>query len=232
MVESSGPKAKNETLRQQAYRELKRLLIGGHFAPGEAMTIRSLSESLQLGAMPIREAVQQLAAEDALELAANRTVRVPQLTVGEFRDILEIRALLEGEAAARAAANVTRAELAKIGHALDGIVAAIGRDEPHEGLAANLAFHFGIYRASRSAYLVRTIEKLWLRIGPLLILPFRQQGASASDFFGTTLQAHFQLIAALRDRNAEESRRLIREILISDPEDFGIIDRDTQALSL
>lgn len=232
MIDRGFPKAANETLRQNAYRELKRMLIGGRFSPGEGMTIRALSTTLQLGAMPVREAVQQLAAEDALEFAANRTVRVPKLSIDEFRDISEIRALLEGEAAARAATHISPAELAKISHALDRIIVALDNGAPHQGLAANLAFHFGIYRASRSTCLVRTIEKLWLRIGPLLIVPFRQDGPSANAFFGSTLPTHFQLIAALRDRKAEEARQLMREILVDDPDDVGLADTQEQALRI
>ncbi len=68
-----------ETRREQVYREVRRALMGGSFEPGQKITVTSLAIALGVSAMPVREALRRLAAERALEMQPNRSVRVPRL---------------------------------------------------------------------------------------------------------------------------------------------------------
>ena len=92
-----------KTMSLEVHKQLRTLLIGGRMMPGEQISLRSTAEALGVSVMPVREAVQRLVAEQALELAPNRTLRVPTMSADQFREITRIRINLEGLAAASAA---------------------------------------------------------------------------------------------------------------------------------
>ena len=72
-----------------------------------------LAESLGVGQMPVRAALQRLAAEGALHNVPNVGVTVPKLSRSEFDDVLVNRLLLEGEAAERGARHLSAADCAE-----------------------------------------------------------------------------------------------------------------------
>jgi DNA-binding GntR family transcriptional regulator len=55
------------TVQQRAYLALRDSVLSGLFLPGEPVTLRMLTERLNLGAMPVREALKRLIAEGAFE---------------------------------------------------------------------------------------------------------------------------------------------------------------------
>ena len=77
----------------------------GGFAPGQKLKIAELANAFGTSAMPVREALNRLAAERAIECMPNRSVRVPSLMKSSLQDLMETRFAVEGLAVARAAAN-------------------------------------------------------------------------------------------------------------------------------
>ncbi|MBK7832502.1 MAG: GntR family transcriptional regulator [Gemmatimonadetes bacterium] len=112
------------TLGESAHQQLKQMLMQGAFTPGEAIPVRAVSEALGIGATPVREALQRLAAEGVLEGSANMGVRTARLERAELETLYETRMLLEGEAAALAARRITAAELVDIEETFRRVVAA------------------------------------------------------------------------------------------------------------
>ncbi|MBK6844277.1 MAG: GntR family transcriptional regulator [Gemmatimonadetes bacterium] len=128
------------TLGESAYQQLKQMLMQGAFTPGEAIPVRAVSEALGIGATPVREALQRLAAEGVLEGSANMGVRTARLERAELETLYETRMLLEGEAAALAARRITAAELLDIEETFRRVVAAADAGDASACLAANMAF--------------------------------------------------------------------------------------------
>ena len=79
------------TLGQRVYTELRDFLMVGGVKPGEKITLRQLTSAFGTSLMPVREAVQRLAAEGALEVLPNRAIRVPIVTKAGVREILKVR---------------------------------------------------------------------------------------------------------------------------------------------
>ncbi|MEM6546017.1 MAG: GntR family transcriptional regulator, partial [Pseudomonadota bacterium] len=77
------------------YELIRRDLSYGAFAPGQKLPIRMLAERYGTGLMPVREAVQRLAAERALSVVANKTVRVPLLSRDAFQELLTSSLMIE-----------------------------------------------------------------------------------------------------------------------------------------
>jgi DNA-binding GntR family transcriptional regulator len=164
----------------------------------------------------VRDGIQRLAAAGALVITPNREVRVPDLTRSEFEDIYEIRMNLEGLAAAKAAANMTAEVLADI----EGIFTRLKRmssaADVETLLSSNIDFHFGIYTEARSKHLLSFIEELWLRIGPLMILPIafdeKDRDAYIRRFLGDD-GLHRQLLDRLAANDGDGARAAICAIV-------------------
>ncbi|OYZ90539.1 MAG: GntR family transcriptional regulator, partial [Xanthobacter sp. 17-67-6] len=123
------------TLADTVYRDLKELLLAGRAAPGERFTLRGLAGAIGTSAMPVREAVSRLAAENALEVLPNRAVRVPLMSRARFEELRLIRSSLEGLAAETAAVNADAADLEEIFRCERAFAAE--RDKPRpDGAAA------------------------------------------------------------------------------------------------
>ncbi|MQU42966.1 FCD domain-containing protein [Pseudomonas helleri] len=190
-----------QTLSADVYSQLRDLLISGRVMPGEKLSLRSIADALGVSVMPVREAVHRLVAEQALEMAANRYIRVPVLTVSQFREITSIRLNLEGQAAARAAQLVSAEALQEIQGIHDAFCQEFAQNPPDKSrlIALNKALHFAIYGQADMPILLQIVESLWLRIGPILNYDLR----SGTERVIQRVQAshHAALVQALKARD-------------------------------
>ena len=76
-----------ETMQDRVYVELRQALMRGHFAPGETLIVRALSDQFGTSHMPVRDALSRLVAEQALEVLPSRSVAVPVLSRERCQDI-------------------------------------------------------------------------------------------------------------------------------------------------
>jgi DNA-binding GntR family transcriptional regulator len=164
-----------QTLGERAYAQLADLLISGRLAPGEKLSLRTAAEVLGVSIMPVREAVSRLVADKALEVAANRAVRVPVMSATQFRDLTKVRIAIEGHAAAEAARLRDDRNLASIATAEAAMRAesAVKAPDLPRAVELNKTFHFAVYEAAQSPILVEIIRALWLKAGPVINLDLR-----------------------------------------------------------
>lgn len=195
-----------ETLQSQAYNRLREALMTGLIIPGQNLTLRATAEAMGTSPMPVRDAVRRLEIEHALVARSNRTLSVPEMTYASLIELREVRMVLEGLAAEKAAMFIAAEELAEVERCYQEMATAASAGDPGTYLRANWAFHSAIYRASRSQLLVSLIEPTWMRIGPYvrLMLPDRQ---SLIDSLGN----HQRAIDALRMRDAAGARQAISQ---------------------
>jgi DNA-binding GntR family transcriptional regulator len=157
-----------ETVQDRVYSALRDKLMRGSFAPGQKLKIAELASAFGTSAMPVREALNRLAAERAIESMRNRSVRVPALSQDSLQDLMEARYAVEGLAVARAASKMTTETLAKLRRLIDAQSETDAEHISEASAEQNRAFHFAIYRQSESKVLLPIIESLWLQFGPYL----------------------------------------------------------------
>ncbi|SCK42786.1 GntR family transcriptional regulator [Streptomyces sp. WMMB 322] len=83
------------SVRAQVLKALREALLSGELAPGEVYSAPGLAERLGVSATPVREAMQRLACEGAVETVPNRGFRVAVCSDRDVAELAEIRALLE-----------------------------------------------------------------------------------------------------------------------------------------
>ncbi|MFC7738935.1 GntR family transcriptional regulator [Roseomonas sp. GCM10028921] len=194
-----------ENIASRIHRSIKMELMTGRLRPGEAITLRSLTDELGVSQTPVREALLQLASEKVLTLNPGRSVSVPVLTEAQLTELRDIRLELECLATRRAVPRIDTAILVRL-EEIHGRLAAARQEEDREGvLRHNLDFHFTLYGEAEMPHLVGMIENLWVQtaayLGFLYTPPFPALDGR---------HPHLGIIAALRQRDVSAAVQEIR----------------------
>jgi DNA-binding GntR family transcriptional regulator len=196
------------TQQDSTYERIRQWLGLGRFLPGERLKIRQVAAELGVGLMPVRAALQRLAAEGALVNSPHCGVAVPRLSRAEFDDLLQVRLLVEGEAAERGALRLTDAERDRLVALSERMRVAVEASDAKAYLDANEDFHRGLYVAAGSPTLMSLIETVWLKAGPISNQLFDEPEAVP-----LLNDAHEDAVAALQRRDGAAVRRAIERDL-------------------
>jgi DNA-binding GntR family transcriptional regulator len=200
------------TLGQRVYGELRDFLMVGGVKPGEKITLRQLTSAFGTSLMPVREAVQRLAAEGALEVLPNRAIRVPIVTRSSVREILRVRLNLEGLAVEEAAARIQPQTIARLEELNEAFTREMrNMEDSTRPFRMNKEFHFTIYGAAGMPVLLGIIENMWLRIGPFLHFSLGVRGREATRKFAP--DSHKDMIRAMRNRDGALGRAALESDL-------------------
>lgn len=120
---------------------LKQLIYDGEFAPGERLNEAALALRMGTSRGPIREAVRLLAGWGLVTPVPNRGVFVRKLSVREMLEVYDLRALVFGYAAERAAERATEADRQELAGLLQAMDAASAAEDGTHYYELNLAFH-------------------------------------------------------------------------------------------
>jgi DNA-binding GntR family transcriptional regulator len=160
LAASGGRPRGHRTLAEKAYDTLHTAIITGALRPGARLPIEELAEHLDMSPMPIREAVRRLDSVGLAENVPHRGARVKELSVIDLSEVYEVRLALELPAIRRAAERFT---MARTEHALDSLneLEAMADDASMAASELHARFHFSLYDAAESAWLLRVIRPVW-----------------------------------------------------------------------
>ena len=158
---AAGAAVRHRTMAEAALERLREAIIMGELTPGTPLRLEDLARQLGMSISPIREAVRQLEALGLAEHVPHHGAKVMRLDVEELRELFAVRLALEGMAVRRAAelfqpedADAARAQLTAYDEARR-------RGDTRAGMRAHTAFHFALYEAARSGWLLRLIRPAW-----------------------------------------------------------------------
>ncbi|HZQ73567.1 MAG TPA: GntR family transcriptional regulator [Burkholderiales bacterium] len=89
-------KLEHPSLGQRVAEELRRSILTNRRKPGDRLVEEQLSEELGVSRIPIREALRVLAAEGLVDVQPRRGASVADISPEVARDLVEVRATLEG----------------------------------------------------------------------------------------------------------------------------------------
>ena len=104
---------RNISIADQIFEQLERDILSGKYRRGEVLSELRLAKELDVSRTPIREALLRLEQENIL-VETGRGMEVIGITPQDMLDLYDIRLHLEGEAARRAAVNITDSQLAEM----------------------------------------------------------------------------------------------------------------------
>lgn len=106
---------------------IREAILSGRFVPDQRLIEADLSEQFAASRASVRAALAELANEGLIERVQNRGARVRAVSLAEAVEISEVRMVIEGLCAAKAAERATAAdaaELREIGEAMRSAVAS------------------------------------------------------------------------------------------------------------
>lgn len=157
------PAVQRSSVRGQILDALRTALGTGELAPGEVYSAPVLGERFGVSATPVREAMQQLALEGAVEVVPNRGFRVVERGARELAELAEIRALIEVPVVLRLARTVPAERWAELRPVAEAAVRAAGVGCRATYAEADRAFHSAVLSLAGNKQLVRMAEDLHRR---------------------------------------------------------------------
>lgn len=154
-------------LSQQAYEQLKYMIVTSKLAPGSVIDEAQLQEELQLGRTPIREALKRLALESLVSIVPRRGIFVTNIGISDLQRLLEVRLELETLATRLAAQRGTSEHWQRL-EQLVFELSELDSENDNEIIHLDEAFHEIIYDAADNHFLHEAItvlltlnERLW-----------------------------------------------------------------------
>lgn len=198
---------KNSTLSENTYQSLKKLILTGHYAPGQRLQIEAVSSELGVSPTPLREAFFKLEKEGLLEIKARRGAYVRLMDQTVVHHYYEIREVLEGLGARLAAINSTSSNIANLFEINNRFKNAIDDKDVEAAIEADITFHYMISSMSNNKKLQEIIKNYFFTN------LFGNTGAS-SIFIENGEQiykGHQDIIRAIENHDSNLAEKIMRD---------------------
>ncbi|CAK7279979.1 GntR family transcriptional regulator [Streptomyces sp. RM1] len=157
------PSVRRASVRGQILEALRTALVTGELRPGEVYSAPVLAERFGVSATPVREAMQQLALEGAVEVVPNRGFRVVERGARELAELAEVRELIEVPVMLRLARTVPAERWAALRPLAEDSVRAAASGCPAAYAESDRAFHRAMLGLSGNEELCRIADDLHRR---------------------------------------------------------------------
>jgi DNA-binding GntR family transcriptional regulator len=197
---------------------LYRLIRTGELSPGQRVDQRVISERLEVSRTPLREALRALHADGILTRTPNAGYAVAKLSAADLMQYYSMRAFLEDQVLS-ALEWPSEEELERLRRANEDCRVAAEAGALEDLMAANMAFHFTMFRWSALTIMVKESERIW-RVSD----PYRALHLSNPERRSHVAVDHDRMIEAieardtarlieLQDAHRATSRQLLQDML-------------------
>ncbi len=198
----------NETLSERVYDLLLDELVSWRLQPGDIVAEGRLAQMFGTSRTPVRESLRMLTEEGFLRVIPRTGYIVVPVTAADVHEVSDMRLILEPEAAALAAGNITAEdaeELVTISRELGDSVE--GKDRllnPRRVYDYNTHFHLSMARASGNRRLAAAIERLLKEEARVM---FHDRTVKDPDY---VIREHLSLLEIIRTGQPDLAREAMR----------------------
>ena len=179
---------------------LKKAILSGEYKKGEELSLTDISSKLGVSRPPVREAFQALEAEGLIKLRMNKGAIVQGVDEKFIQDHYEMRCLLEGEAASRAAARNMDVD-SLLREALEArSKESFTNKDYYEDL--NQRIHMAIWKAADNQKLYSYLMNLWN--GPSI-----GKTTIANDHYKISTDEHIATLEAIKEHDSGKARKIM-----------------------
>jgi DNA-binding GntR family transcriptional regulator len=193
-------------VREAVFVRLRRAILSGELAPGTRLVERELAQQLGVSRTPVREAFRKLEHEGLVDQVGRRNLIVREHSGDEIREILAIRAALEGLAAELAAANARPQHLRRFATLLEQMDEAVAGGDTATLARLNEQFNATLYAAAGSRRLSEMLGGLREQAAN-----FARRGYGIPGRAAEAVQEHRRIVEAVAARDGERAAREARE---------------------
>jgi DNA-binding GntR family transcriptional regulator len=198
------------------------LIRTGELSPGQRVDQRVISERLGVSRTPLREALRALAVDGILTRTPNAGYAVAKLSAADLLQYYSMRAFLE-EQVLGSLEWPSEEELDRLRLANEECRVAAEAGALEDLMAANMAFHFTMFRWSTLTIMAKEIERIW-RVSD----PYRALHLSNRDRRSHVAKDHDRMIEAIEARDAarlielQDAHRATSRVLLQEMLGHGL----------
>jgi DNA-binding GntR family transcriptional regulator len=139
--EGQGLIRRAPTFTEQVYAYLLGEIVRGALPPGERLVEQQIAEKLSLSKTPVREAIARLARDGLVTITPQKGAEVQRFDAKDVEDLMELRTVLEGFAAEKAAPRFDEESIQRLEDLVRHMEEAYRRGDLEAYRAADLEFH-------------------------------------------------------------------------------------------
>jgi DNA-binding GntR family transcriptional regulator len=203
------PIERSDSLKDLAYREIKKQLLGGGFRRESVYSANQFAEMLGISRTPAREALLQLVAEGHLAPVDNQGFRIREYSDKEIRDFFEARRLVETYVVERAAGNLSGEQLLRMDENHRRMSDLARRGKLDAFLETDREFHTDLVRDHNNLFLESVMERIRSHFAIFGLAAIAHEGRVQQ-----ILREHLAVICALREGNQARAAAAMREHLL------------------
>lgn len=205
-MKSNNSKSRNKT--EYACATIRSRILDGTYGPGYRLVIDQIAKELQISAIPVREAIRQLEAENLILYKPNVGAVVQLYNEDEYFEVMAMLAVLEGYATAQAAERLSPADVAKLEELNRQCRSAVDNFDFEQYGSLNRQFHIAIIEHCGNSYLKEEIQQVWRRMIQVrkTIFPFVPKRIKSSN------EEHGKIIELIKNKaSSQEIETFVRE---------------------
>jgi GntR family transcriptional regulator, transcriptional repressor for pyruvate dehydrogenase complex len=218
-----SPASKNRLSDEVVY-HITEMIRNGTYSAGDRLpSAQQLSQQLEISRTAVREALSRLESLGLIETQQSQGTFVkeptrevlqatflPHIFTSQktLQKLFELREIIEVEAAGRAAARVTPAQLATIRQWKEAVELHIARQDRQNHINADTEFHRQILIATENDILVDLMDSIMH-----MLREMRYAGVRIPDLSRKTIEGHRAILQALEAADSEAARRAMQDHL-------------------
>ena len=190
------------SLADSVYESLLEAIVTRQLPSGAELNAVLLAEQLDVSRTPVVEAIRRLTADGLVRTSPGRKAHVARFTAKEIREIYELRTLLEGEAAHRAASRIDPEVVRDLRQRANDL--ASSREELNwcqQAIQFDIRFHDAVAASCGNSRLHADVARY-----RLLVRAFCQLTATENNL-RDALKEHLEILAALEAGDSEAARQ-------------------------
>ena len=203
------PIIKSENLDQTAYQIIKEMIENRQLMPGQKIPQEKLAADLGISRTPLISALKFLEQEKLVETKPRRGFFVRLFSIEEMISIFEIREVLEGLSARRAAQSITDLQIAELRKIFKPFLKSKNIEDFHAYSHADRQFHNSIAQIGSKEFLTSILQTF--NIVSLAYQYPTREGLIRSP--NETIKEHIQIIEAICNHDEQASEALMRKHL-------------------
>lgn len=199
-------------LCERAYEFLKKGIEAEHFAEGEVLSEQELAEELGMSRTPVRTAIQRLEEEGLLSVVPRKGAFVNKLSIREYRDVNDLRSVLEPLALETSIRRIPEELLTEQGTLWTNVTHKLEKGtyiDRAELVELDAAFHGIIVEYCSNRRLKGVMKMIGRQVDQIRLFSWMNAG-----FFSRSAGEHIGLIEHMKRKDLCAAQKLLKKHIL------------------
>jgi DNA-binding GntR family transcriptional regulator len=208
LTASSRNRNAKESLNAVAYQQIRDMIVRLELPPASVIDENALTEELNIGLTPIRQALRRLALENLVVILPRRGTLVADLNMSDLQKIFEIRIELEALAAQLAAERALPDQIAAMENLLAQLdqIRSSGEQSYDRLIEIDHEAHQLLAEAAHNEFLAATLSQLYSHVLRLWYVSLDKVSRLEE-----AIEEHRAIIAAVKRKDSTEAAEIMRQ---------------------